>query len=162
MAFLRIKTVKGKEYAYLVENHWQDKKSRQRVRDYLGRAYRFVLKNDLDFLKFLKMPDYVDYIKNNDKNAVINDLIEWEFFRHDVKKDEFSIDLKSGIIQKNRRKVVFLFNEGFMCKNTLDNLIGFKMGVENENDAYRFAKAFVDAGIKVPQEVFVGLFEKQR
>ena len=46
-----------------------------------------------------------------------------------------------------------------MCTLTLRNLLDFKPENE-ETDGYRLARAFVEAGIKVPQEIFVGLFDK--
>jgi len=47
VAFVRSKTVKGQTYSYLVENRWEEGKTRQRVLLYLGHhatvkaAYRF-------------------------------------------------------------------------------------------------------------------------
>lgn len=54
----------------------------------------------------------------------------------------------------------FLINNGYMCNLTLKNLFGFKAEDDEETDGYRLARAFVEAGIKVPQEIFVGIFGK--
>jgi len=51
-------------------------------------------------------------------------------------------------------------NEGFLCSYTLARLFNFKFGIEMENEGMEFAKAFVEAGIEVPKEVFVGIFGK--
>ena len=171
--FFRIKKIKGKEYVYIVENEWKTtaklvgtlrgtkpKGSRQKVISYIGKSYRFELLNDIDFLQFMRIEDLQGYIQNNHKNQIIHDLIEWEFFRFGVSKKEFSIDLNNLKIQKNKKNVTFLINDGFLCNITLRNLINFKTAGDEQNDGYRLARAFVEAGIKVSQEVFIGLFGK--
>lgn len=160
MAFLRIKRIKGKEYAYIVDNEWKKNGSRQKVKGYLGRAYRFNLLNDVNFLEYFKIGNAQAYVENNDKDKIISNLIEWELFKFGVSREEFSIDLGNAKIQKKERDVAFLLNEGFMCSLTLSNLFSFKYLGDEETDGYRLARAFVEAGIKVPQEVFVGLFGK--
>lgn len=160
MVFLRIKRIKGKEYAYLVENEWKRKSSRQQVKDYLGRVYRFDLRNDIDFSQFIKSGDIKDYISKNGKNKVIKDLIEWEFFKFSINKQEFSLDLDNKKFQKGNKNIVIFVNDGFMCSYTLRNLIEFMPEGDEELDGFRFAKAFVDAGVKVPRDVFVELCQK--
>jgi len=160
MAFFRIKKIKGKEYAYLVENKWNRKGSRQKVKGYIGRAYRFDLKSNVDFWEFLKIADVQDYIEKNNKNKVINDLLEWELFKFGINKNEFSVDLSNLKIQKNKKDVALFINDGFMCNLTLKNLLEFKAEGDEQTDGYRLARAFVEAGIKVPQDVFVSVFGK--
>ena len=60
MAFLRIKKVKGNEYAYLVENKWKSG-SRQKVKGYIGRVHRFDKKEDKDFLGFKGINNIDEY-----------------------------------------------------------------------------------------------------
>ncbi len=160
MAFFRIKKVKGKEYAYVVENKWKKEGSRQKVRDYLGRVYRFNIKNDVDFLQFRKIESAENYIKENDIKKIINDLIEWELFKHDVDKNKFTINLNDMKVQHNEKNAVLLINEGFMCSLTLKNILEFRPEGNESNDGYRLARAFVESGVKIPQDVFVGLFGK--
>ena len=157
--FFRIKKIKGKEYAYIVENEWHKKGSRQKVKGYIGRVHKFDLKSNVGFLEHLNMENAEAYLQGNDFKKIINDLAEWEISRHGISKEEFAIDLNSIKIQKGNKEVAVHINEGFLCGHTLRSLIGFK-AVEEQNDGYRFARAFVEAGIKVPQEVFVGLFGK--
>ncbi len=172
MTFFRIKKIKGNEYAYVVENEWQTtaksvgnlrgikpRGSRQKVKEYIGKVYRFDLKNNVDFLQFIKNKNLEEYVNNNGKNKIINDLVEWELFEFGISKDEFSIDLNNMKIQKKKKNVALLINDGFMCNLTLKNLLVFKPGDES-SDGYRLARAFVEAGIRVPQEVFVGIFNK--
>ncbi|MBI2654064.1 hypothetical protein HYX02_04600 [Candidatus Woesearchaeota archaeon] len=157
--FLRIKKIKGKEYGYIVKNEWKKRGSRQKVKGYIGRAYRFELKEYIEFMKHFNINDINNYIENNDKNRIINDLIEWELHKFGVDKEEFLIDVADMKIQKNKKDIILLLNEGYMCNLTLKSLIDFKPEDE-QTDGYRLARAFVEAGIKVPHEVFIGLFGK--
>ena len=160
MTFVRIKKIKGKEYAYIVENEWKRKSSRQKVRGYLGRVYRFELKNLIDFLQFVKTENAERYVNENDASKIIKDLIEWEFYKFDVDRQRFSVDLTNKIIQIHNKNTVLLINEGFMCNLTLKNLLEFESKNNEENNGYRLARSFVEAGIKVPQDIFVGLCQK--
>ncbi len=163
MGFFRIKKINGKDYAYAVKNEWKmTKGSRQKVKNYLGRVFRFELKKDTPFLQFIKLQNIESYIDENDKNKIFSELVEWELFKFGISKQNFSIDLKNIAIRKNNKGIVFFINDGFMCDLTLKNLFEFKFKSEGDEDrdAYLLAKSFVDAGIKVPNEVFVKIFEK--
>ena len=160
MVFFRKKKIKGKLYTYIVENEWHKEGSRQKVKAYLGRTYNFNLLNNVSFLEYLKIGNVQNYIENNNKNKIIGDLIEWELFKFSISTLEFSIDLNNIKIQKNKKNIVFLINDGIMCDFTLKNLLGFKPEGDEQNDGYKLARAFVEAGIKVPQEIFVGLCQK--
>jgi len=160
MAFFRIKKIKGKEYAYIVENEWKRKGSRQKVKCYAGRIHRFNLINNVGFSEHLKIDNIENYINDNDIFKIMSHLIEWELYRFGVDKNGFSIDLSNKKIQKNNKNVAFLINDGFMCSPTLKNLLEFKIENDEQADAYRLARAFVEAGIKVPQEIFIGVYQK--
>ena len=158
--FFRIKKIKGKEYAYLVHNKWRKKGSRQKVKGYLGRVHKFDLKNDISFLEHLKIESLNDYIDKNPRNKIIKDLVEWEILKHDIDGKEFSVDLDNLNVQKNKSNIVLMINDGFLCNLTLRNLLEFKAEGDEYEDGYRLARAFVEAGIKIPQEVFIGLCQK--
>ncbi len=172
MVFFRIKKIKGKEYAYIVENKWKrtpksvhalrgvkPQGSRQKVKGYIGRVYRFNLKNTIDFLQFKKIEKVEKYVIEKDFKEIIRDLTEWELFRHDIDKSKFTIDLNDSNVQHGTKNVVIMMNEGFFCKYTVNNLFNFKPN-NDDSDGYRFARTFVEAGIKVPQDIFVGIFGK--
>lgn len=158
--FIRIKKIKGKEYSYVVENIWKGKTSRQKVKCYIGRVFRFSLLNDVSFSEYLKIGNAKDYIENHDKNKVILDLVGWELFKFGISRQEFTIDFENAIIQKNKNNAALMINEGFMCSLTLKNLLEFKAEGDEQADGYGLAKVFVEAGINVPQEIFVELFGK--
>lgn len=162
MAFIRTKKIDGKEYAYLVENRWYKRKHkgknkgpRQRVNKYLGRVYSFNKTENIDFFTFKEINNLEQYLKNNsnNKNQVFRDLTEWELFRHNINKEEFTIDFSNKIIMKGNKKVSLRMNEGFLNSFTLARLFNLKSG-----DSYYLAKCFIEAGIEIPQEVFVGVF----
>jgi len=165
MAFIRTKKIYGKDYAYLVENRWYKRKHkgknkgpRQRVNKYLGRVYSFNKTEYIDFYSFKKIADLGQYLKDNsnNKNQVFRDLVEWEMFRHNINNNEFSIDFNNKkIINKNNnnKEISLRMNEGFLNSFTLARLFNLKSG-----DSYYLAKCFVEAGIEIPQEVFVGVF----
>ena len=161
MGFIRTKKIDGKEYAYLVENKWYKRKAkgrgrgpRQRVSKYLGRVYVFDKVNDVDFYNFMKINDLEGYLKNN-KSTVFRDLVEWELFRHSINKEDITIDYTNKKILKNNKEISLRMNEGFLNSFTLNRLFGLRAG-----DSYYLAKCFVEAGIQIPKEVFVGVFGK--
>ncbi|MBW2980733.1 hypothetical protein KY360_04935 [Candidatus Woesearchaeota archaeon] len=182
MAFIRTKRIKKKSgnvytYAYLVENKWKKraigkKKSRQKVKAYLGRVYGLDKKSDIDFLAHFCIDNVDDYIKSRDKKGIVIDLVKYELHKHgfdevgslvsngsvffDLDKVEFSV-LES---YKRKEGIVLSLNEGFMCKETVRRVMHFYSEGTEEEIGYKFAKAFVEAGIDVPKEVFVGLFGK--
>mgnify|MGYP001586848381 CR=1 FL=1 len=160
MAFFRIKKIKGKEYAYIVENEWKKKGSRQKVIGYAGRIYKFNVKNGINFLEFRKIENAEKYVAENGFRKIITDLTEWELFRHEICKNNFAIDLNSMKIMQNGRNVVLMINEGFMCSLTLKNIFEFRPEGDESNDGYRLASAFVESGIKIPQDEINSLFGK--
>ncbi len=164
MAFIRTKKIDGKEYAYLVENRWykrrhkgKNKGPRQKVSKYLGRVYSFNKAENIDFYSFKNINNDIEqYLKNNrnNKNQIFRDLVEWELFRHGISKEEFTIDYSNKkIINKNNKEVSLRMNEGFLNSFTLGRLFNLKAG-----NSYYLAKCFVEAGVEVPKEVFVGVF----
>ena len=162
MSFIRTKKVDGKDYAYLVENKWYKRRfkgkgrgPRQKVSKYLGRVYSFNKKGTIDFFNFKNIENLEYYLKNNGRTKIFKDLVEWELFRHSIDKEEFTIDFSNKKILKNNKEVSLKMNEGFLNSFTLNRLFNLKAG-----NSYYLAKSFVEAGVEIPKEVFVGLFGK--
>ena len=76
MVSIVTKKIKGNEYVYSVENEWKRKGSRQKVKGYIGRGYRFLKPNDIGFLEYLKIENISSYLESNDKDKIINDPVE--------------------------------------------------------------------------------------
>lgn len=160
MSFIRVKKINGKEYAYLVENKWykrgfkrKGRGPRQKVGKYLGKVYSFTKADNIGFFEFNKIDNVESYIKSNAREQIIRELVEWELARHNISKEEFTIDFSSKIVSKGKKKVSLRINEGFLNSFTLARLFNMK-----RNEGYYLAKCFVEAGIEIPKEVFVGLF----
>ena len=158
MGFIRIKKINGAEYAYLVENKWykrgfksKGRGSRQTVSKYLGRVHSFEKANDVGFFNFKVMSNAEQYLVDNNQEEVIKDLVRWELYRHNI--ENFSIDFSSQKITKNNKTITIKINEGFLNNYTLRRLFNLR-----KEDSLYLAKCFVEAGIEVPKEIFVGLF----
>lgn len=168
--FIRIKNVKNKKgriypYAYLVSNKWykrgfgeKGKGSRQKVVKYLGRVYSFSKVKDEDFFGYLKINNTKEYLKNK-KNKIIKDLVRWELHRYGVDLLKFDVDFTSIKVTKSGRDVSLKLNEGLLNTYSLRKLINFKFTGEEREDGVKLATCFVEAGIEVPSEVFVGIFD---
>ena len=65
MAFVRVKKISGSEYAYLVENTWTERGTRQRVGKYLGRIYKPDKVKSEGLANFLKISDLGKHIRDN-------------------------------------------------------------------------------------------------
>ena len=55
----------------------------------------------------------------------------------------------------NNKEISLRMNEGFLNSFTLERLFNLRSG-----ESYYLAKCFVEAGIDIPKEVFVGVFGK--
>ena len=156
--FVRIKKVKSYRYAYLVESKWRKKSCKQKVKEYLGRVHNLEKKNDIDFNENISKLSYQQYV---------NALMKWQlkvlgFEENQGKlvKGKFSIDLHNKKFLENKKSVVFEANEGIICSHTYGKLLSFNEQGDYEVIGLKFAKAIVDAGINMPKEAFVKIFEK--
>ena len=179
--FIRIKKIRKKDkvyqYAYIVENRWRKrpkrgrKGARQKVKGYLGRVYFPDKQESKDFFEHYNINDIEGYVKDNKHNRtrIVNELVKLELINHGFKEKEGILFFNSiffdignnelhSINEKNikNKKVVLKINDGFMCNETINKLVKGSFGDET---GYEFAKAFVDAGINIPKELFVKLYE---
>ena len=160
--FIRIKKFGKKEYAYLVENKWTYKGSRQKVSKYLGRV-----------AKPEKIKDEV-FNFNPEKRGeeIIRDLVKWQLLNHGFEEiaqnlfcfSDMFVDLNENKVflkkkQENLQGAVKI-NDAFLCDTTLKNLFNIKVEGELEDSGRKFAEAFSLAGIPVQKEIFVELFRK--
>ena len=162
MGFTRIKKINNAEYAYLVENKWykrgfksKGKGSRQTVSKYLGKVYSFNKGNEQDFFQYKNINDAKQYLIDNNSEEIIKDLIRWELYRHNIDINEFNINFSNKKVMKGKKEVSLRINEGFLNSYTLRRLFNLK-----KEDSFYLAKCFVEAGIEIPKEIFVGLFSE--
>lgn len=166
MAFLRIKAVKGNKYGYLVENRQTKKGPRQRVKRYLGKAVELKAQREVDFFEYFKVDDSKDYFKKN-KKEILLDLVRLELIKHGFKEkgvllsnQKVSFDEKSLKLLKGKKEVLLVINEGLLGSFTLQRILKFKKSGDFQKDANQLAKYFVEGGINVSQEVFIGFYKK--
>ena len=156
--FVRIKKIQNKEYAYLVANEWTTSGSRQRVKAYLGKVHKPEKKQERSLA--------IDSMK--DFRQILHDAIKWELenhgFQHNnngvLMKDGILVHLNEGKITSKNKNTVIAINEGFMCEHTLNELKNFKASTNQEETSKRLALSTLEAGLKLPEEAFVQLFEK--
>ncbi|MBW2969355.1 hypothetical protein KY314_04570 [Candidatus Woesearchaeota archaeon] len=153
MGFIRAKTIKGKEYAYLVSNTWTNQGSRQNVKCYLGRI-----------IKLQKKQETTPDITNSEYTEAITSLITQELINHGFNEklshNNTKVDLKNRKIINNNKNTVIEINEGYMCTYTLNKLMTLKLTGYEEQAGTQLATALLEAGLKINKEIFVQLFEK--
>jgi hypothetical protein len=166
MSFIRTKKIKGSEYAYIVENRWARKRTKQRSKKYLGKVYRFDRVGVMDFYEHYDISNIDEYLAGKSKEGVIRDLVKLELFNYGFKeekgvwqRDGCFINLKGKKVYNQKgNNIALAFNDGFLTTYAIRKLHNFTADVEEEG--YDFAKLFIEAGIAVPKDVFVGVFSK--
>jgi hypothetical protein len=164
MAFLRIKKIKGIEYAYLVKNRWTKKGARQKVSKYIGKLIRPEITSVLSFENYIEI-DIARFVEEEDPGSIIDSLIEFELLRHGFRKDSHflakgDLEYKNHRLTKSKRNVVLLINDGFMCTYTIKELLKFDYLGDETDTATELANVFVNCGIQVPQDLFILFFRK--
>jgi len=153
--FVRVKKIKGRPYAYLVENEWTPWGSRQRVAKYLGKTHI------LDRLSE-GLIDLPTGLKQTVTEAVAQELLNHGFKRegHKLTKNEIKVNLQELSIQEKNRKVVLGMNEGYLCNHTFSQLLEFTPEERPDHSAKKLASLALEAGLKLSNEQFVHLFEQ--
>ena len=153
MVFVRIKKLKGKEYAYLVANEWTINGSRQKVKAYLGRV-----------IKPLRQKEKITDITNLDYKQAIHALAKQELINHGFSEgltyEAVTVDLAERKILNGKRNAVITLNEGFLCSQTLKDALDIQLTGYEEEAGTQLAKTLLELGLKLPKDTFVQLFEK--
>ncbi|MEK6874852.1 MAG: hypothetical protein AABX52_03840 [Nanoarchaeota archaeon] len=158
--FIRKKHIKGQDYAYLVQNTWTTHGPRQHVTAYLGKIYTLTQTTQTPF-------PHIDIEHMNYQDAVQAILI-WNIETLGFKptgnhyfKDNLIIDPAIHTVKNTKGKeAIIQRDQGYLCSHTLTTIYKFSMQGHEEEVGFALAKAFVDAGLSVPKEVFVQIFEK--
>ena len=158
--FIRAKSVKGKKYAYLVENTWKKGKVKQVVKKYVG--------------KIISLPESTNYFEPEidfslPLKSVLQRILAAEFLsrgftqgRGEVYKfEDISLNLTKGSIKQDEKSVVLFLNGRYLYPKLLRELLDFfAPEAEDEVKGKKLAQAFSDAGISISQEIFVELYKK--
>ena len=155
MAYIRIKIIKDKPYAYLVENKNTSSGPRQKVKQYLGRVY------ELEQKEMRKVDKEV-----NTKEQLLLGLILFELKSFGFKKkggdlynENLTFSSSDFSLTKKGKNVIIKSNGGYLCSFTLQRIISFKKTKDFNKDAYTLAKYFVEAGLMVSEEEFVKFYQ---
>ncbi|MBI4919582.1 hypothetical protein HY837_06630 [archaeon] len=142
MVFIRTKKIYNQDYAYLVENEWTDKGSRQKSSKYLGKVFNIEKKSNFHRIEGL-----------NYKEIILN-LINQELKNHS--SESFSFDGEK--LTRGSRIAILALNEGFLCDHTVKKLLDFKPVHILKGE--ELANLLVETGIKLTPDQFVELCEK--
>ena len=156
--FIRIKKINNQNYAYHVENRRVRGKVKQKVKGYVGKVHIPKKVNKTSFMQFTnkKIEDYS--IKNRKSN--VHDLVQWELHKHGL--TNFTYDKQKNGIIREKTNMVLKINEGYLYDKTIKDILNFKpVGDDEYFIGKAFAETFVKAGIDVPKELFVKMFEEQ-
>lgn len=151
--FVRIKTIKGRPYGYLVSNEWTPWGSRQRVAKYLGRVFTPTRTKTDDVLVEGHYHDTILVL-------VSQELANHGFLRAgDIYSyGTISVNLAKKTVRNGKRDTVISMNEGFLCEHTLRELLSFTPEDRPDTCAKKLANLVLEAGLKLSEEQFVALF----
>lgn len=151
--FVRLKTIKGKPYAYLVTNEWTPWGSRQKVTKYLGRAHH------------VTRTDSQEHSLAHDFHTAINTLITQELLNHGFQhtpngmtNKEITVNIPERTVRTHSKDVVLNMNEGFLCTETLTQLHEYNAPDHPEKAATQLAEHLLEAGLKPTHTQFEHLF----
>ncbi len=153
--FVRVKKIKGRPYAYLVENEWTPWGSRQKVTKYLGKTFALSrLSEGLNELPKGLQPTILE--------AAAQELQNHGFLREGniLKQEDIIVDLQEKTVRHKGKKVVLGMNEGYLCDHTLQQLLTFTLEEKQDENAKKLANMVLEAGLKLSSEQFVHLFEQ--
>ena len=157
MAYIRTKKISGNKYAYLVEIISTDKGPRQKVKQYLGRVHVFEKSKEVSEIN----------LGNTNKEILLN-LIIPELKARGFKGKErlaynklvFNQNNLSLTKSKTKKEAIIKLNEGYLSTFTLQRILNFQKSKNLNKDAHTLAKYFLEAGLKINQELFVKFYQK--
>lgn len=171
--YIRTKKIKNTLYAYLVSARWSKRRKapKQKTVKYLGKLYKIKKIYNKPFEKYIKK-NLSLYLKKNLYKKIVFDLVCCELVNHrfkEIKKDIWNhknlvVDLKTKkVYDLNTNKTVCLeINNNFLTTHTLRNIVYFNFlpNLTKIQIGKSLAKAFLSAGIMLPEDIFVTLFQK--
>ena len=166
--FLRVKkranpSGKSYEYGYLVLNRYRkrQKSPRQKVKQYLGRVYRFekVLNEEIEALETERAT-----VKENMVLLIKNELKNYGFEEKEGlwQRENCSVNVEQALcVDPEGKNICIALNDGLLHASTMGALIDFKpqKGLEKEVGK-QLGNALISAGIRPKEAVFIGLFRQ--
>lgn len=188
MVYIRIKKIEQKPYAYLVESKKSKKGPRQKVKKYLGRVSEFErketgikdsesknyenrvisAKKKSKFLSSLVLPELIarGFKEKQEKNSVNKKTnikqktnLKLNYQLKNLTFDPKKLTLTKQTKSKTTKDAIISLNDGYLCSFTLQRILKFKKKGDLREDAEILAKYFLEAGIKISRENFVGYYK---
>lgn len=157
MSFVRIKKIKGINYAYLVKNKWTKNGTRQKSVKYLGKIIELKKINKKELKKYAHLTP----------KQVIHELILMELENHGFKERDnlfklkkITFDPETHNFSSRNKNIVLKINNEFMCQHTINSLLNFNFNGDEEQTGLALAKAIVSSGLTIPKDIFIHLFEQ--
>jgi hypothetical protein len=156
--FIRVKKIKGNDYAYLVSNEWTPNGSRQKVKDYFGAVQKHSQMYEKAALLGAKFEESLTELL---RNELLNHGFAMTEDKNQFAKEGVVVDVsQKTVLNADRKLSVLKLNEGFLCEHTLKELFGMKL-LENHSQAGTIlANSLVAAGLKLSDELFIAIFEQ--
>lgn len=172
--YIRIKKIKGIEYAYLVKSYWSKRKKtpKQKTIKYLGRVYKFKKTKKLLLEKFLKIKDIDIYYQKKPIKNIVKDLIKLELLNHNFKEEKKDIFQQEDIVinfenkkvynSLTKKQVCIEINNNFVSTKTLRNIMNLIIppGLTNIQICKYLANSFLSTGITIPEDKFIILSQR--
>ena len=160
MAFIRVKTIHDKPYAYLVENVSTENGPRQKVKQYLGRIYD---------ASALGEETTRDLVTGDSRKEFLLNLVLREMPGFQANKDQFNFEntifcpesftVRRSTKSGSDKETILSLHGGYLSSFTLQRIIDFKKTKDVEKDARILAKYFLEAGLLISQEEFISFYE---
>ncbi|MFW6282440.1 MAG: hypothetical protein ACOC1P_00100 [Minisyncoccales bacterium] len=155
MAFVRFKIIKGKKYAYLVENEWVNKKVKQKVKQYLGSIFPLP--------KPLKPLQKLDY---SSPKTVLFELLQRELLcRGATQKEEkfffedVCIDTKKFLITRKEKSVVLKISNNYLYDSLLkDLLLFYEPETSTDVPGKKLAALISKSGLSISPSEFIEVY----
>ena len=171
--YLKLKKIKGIEYAYLVSQSYNKKrkKTRQKNNYYLGKVIQFDRSTNLDFNTSIKGSIH-DFISEHSQRQIFGALIHHELINHGFKwdlKKEFLVKGNLYITKgckkfkdiNNNSKFCLEINDGFLSSHSIDTLLSPLPLIEDQVQGGNIlAKRLRSEGLNPSTELFISLFKK--
>jgi len=171
--YLKIKKIKGIEYAYLVTQKYnkKTKKRKQKNNAFLGKVLQVDKTANLDLNDYLTISKE-EFIDTNPVRSIFKKLIELELFNHGFVFDEKQqLFVKDNLLvtagcckfkdSYNQSKFCLEINQGFLSARSLDRLCEpLPKLLDDMARANLLAKKLKSEGLDPPPELFINIFKK--
>lgn len=173
--YLKIKKIKGIEYAYLVTQTYnkKTKKRKQKNNAFIGKVLQLEDSNKTSLSDYIK-GDPTEFVENNPLRVIFKKLIELELINHgftfDPKRNVFSKDnliITPGYCKfkdsLNQSKFCLEINQGFLTARSLDRLCEPLPRLMDDMQRANFlAKKLKSEGLDPNPKLFISLYKKIR